>query len=106
MGPRRNGADEDQVPAMGRYRARNQYELVLRKQGVSETLLAGAGDSIPQPVGVGNSRHFDDVNACRINYRCACPYMRDAAQARETLLHRDLNNTPRPPTPPLSRPPA
>ena len=61
IGPRRNRADEDQVPAMRRNRARDEDELVLGEQGIAEGLLPGAGYTWPQPVGIGNG--IDDTDA-------------------------------------------
>ncbi len=58
----RVGADEDEIPTVGRYCAWDEYELVLGQQSISEHLLTGAGNAGSQPVRVGNGRRLDNVH--------------------------------------------
>src|ERR1700722_19460647 len=92
ISPRRGRANEDQIPAMGRYRAGYQDELVPGEQCVPESLLAGTGYPWPQPVGVGDGLRFHDVNAGRLNYGHRGQHMWNRVQRLEALMDRDLKN--------------
>src|ERR1700752_3555817 len=65
--PRRRGGHEDQIPAMVRYGAWDQNELMLRQEEIAKNLLRGAGNPRMQPILIGNA--IDNMNARPPGYR-------------------------------------
>ena len=62
------------------------------EQGVSESLLAGAGDAWPQLIGVGNGCWIYEVNARQIGDGHGCQHVRNRVQRLEALVDRDFKD--------------
>jgi hypothetical protein len=88
----RFGVDKDEIPTGGRYRARNEQELVLVQQFISERLLTGAGNAGSQPVWVGNGRGLDNVHIRRLGYVYGGQDMRNGIQRPKSRVSRYLEN--------------
>ena len=77
---------------MGRYGARHQHEFVTGEQGVSEGLLACAGDPGPCPVRVRDGVRGDDMNAAGFGDRDCGQYVRNCVERHKPLMNSNLEN--------------
>jgi hypothetical protein len=92
IGAGRSGYDKNEIPAMGRYGARHQHEFVPGEQGVSEGLLACAGDSGPCPVRVRDLVRSDDMNAAGFGDRDCGQHVRNCVEGHKPLMNSNLEN--------------
>jgi hypothetical protein len=88
----RLAGDKDQVPAMTGHRAWNCEKTMLSQQVVAECLLAGARDTGPQPVRIGNGDWIDDMHRGGVGDDSRRQDMWDRVECAESLVDRDLKD--------------
>lgn len=92
IGAHRIAGEEDQVPAMGRHRAGDRDQRVLREQIVAEGLLSGGRAGGSEPSGVGHGGGVDDVDPGRVGDRDRGHHMRHRVEGGEAGVHGDLDD--------------
>lgn len=92
VGANRRGRHEDQIPTTVGNRARNDHEFVLSEECIAESLLTGARDSRPEPIGIWDRCRIDDMAGGGLGNRRRGQNMRHGIQRVEALVDRDLQN--------------
>ena len=83
---------ENQVPAMGRYCARNRHEAMATKKAVAKGLLARARRPRPQPVGIRRVFAFNDMNLRNIGGPRRRKHVRRCVERSEPCMDRNFQD--------------
>jgi hypothetical protein len=84
--------NKDQIPTIVGNRARNDDEFVASKQRVAESLLAGARNSRPDPIGIWDQLRVNDVDRGRLENGRGRQHVRHYVQRTEPFVDRHLKD--------------